>query len=366
MKTAEDRALLAFSISEISLKKCEKLRKLFNDDFANLQEQMLKNKEKVQNIIGISEFSKVFNIYSNLDYYEKLLDKYKVNFVTIYNNFFPKRLKEIPACPYLLYYKGDINILNNECLAIVGTRKPSTYGKEMTEIFAKALAKEDFCIVSGLAYGVDTISHQMALKEKAKTIAVLAGGLDNIYPAENENLAQKIVESGGCLISEYFIGTKSETFRFPARNRIISGLSLGVLVTQASKKSGSLITANFAIEQNRELFVIPANLNLIDSKGTNSLIASIPECVTMSPDKIVLSFREDLNVKKEKKQLNQLGLEETSIINILKSGEKSFDELQDLSGLNPKILNQKLTTLEISGIIKRLSGNDYIICEENL
>jgi len=366
MKSAEDRVNFVLSVSEISNKKREKIKECLGKKYANLHNEILKNSEILQNIVGNDEFSKILDNFKNMDKLEAKLEKYHVDYITIADKDYPYRLREIPNPPYVLYYIGDISILNDECIAVVGTRKPSAYGKEITEKFVKALAKEKFCIVSGLAYGVDTIAHQITLNEKAKTIAVLASGLDNIYPAENERLAEKIVESGGCLVSEYYIGTKSDSFRFPIRNRIISGLSLGVLVTQASQKSGSLITANYAIEQNRELFVIPANLNLIDSKGTNSLIASIPECVTMSPDKIVLTFRAELNQKSKSTDVKQMGLEEGLIIELLKSGEKTFDELLELTHLNPKMLNQKLTTMEISGIIKRLAGNTVMIVEENL
>jgi len=366
MKTAEDRINFVLSVSEISSKKFEKLREYCGEKYAKLHKEILKNKEIYQKILGNNEILKILSNFDNVDELEKKLEKYHVDYVTIDDLNYPYRLKEIPNAPYVLYYIGDIGVLNDECIGVVGTRKPSIYGKEMTEKFVKALSREKFCIVSGLAYGVDTIAHQVALNEKGKTVAVMAGGLDSIYPSENEQLAQRIVESGGCLVSEYYIGTKSDSFRFPIRNRIISGLSLGVLVTQASQKSGSLITANYAIEQNRELFVIPANLNLIDSKGTNSLIASIPECVTMSPEKIILSFRTELHQKEKIAGVAQMGMDEGVIIELLKSGEKTFDELLEATTLNPKILNQKLTTMEISGIIKRLAGNTVVIVEENL
>lgn len=368
MINENDLTLLLLSGEEISIKKTEMLIKLFDGEIINLQKEIFNGNEQVLKILGNADVLKIKTAYetNKISTMLSALENNGVGFLTILNKDYPFRLKEIDSAPYVIYFKGDSSILNSELIAIVGSRKPNAYGKEMTDKFASALAKENFVIVSGLAYGVDTIAHTAAVRAKQKTVAVLACGLNKIYPAENENLAREIVEMGGCLVSEYFLGTNPDSFRFPARNRIISGLSMGTLVTQATEKSGSLITANYTIEQNRDLFVIPANLNLFDSKGTNSLIVSIPDCVTMSPEKIILSYRECVGMQRQTTQDRQLGMEETAICEFLKSGEKSFDEILEATALNPKILNQKLTSLEIGGIIERISGNYYSIIMENL
>lgn len=167
---------------------------------------------------------------------------------------------------------GNIEILNDVSIAIVGCREATEYGKKATTYFAYNLAKQGVNIVSGLAKGIDSYSHIGSLQAKGKTIAVIGSGLDIIYPKENEKLAQEILKNGGAIITEYSLGTKPEKEHFPARNRIISGLSDGVLVVEAKEKSGSLITADFAMEQGKDVFVVPGNINSLNSVGTNNLI----------------------------------------------------------------------------------------------
>ena len=167
---------------------------------------------------------------------------------------------------------GNIEILNNKGLAIVGCRDATSYGKKASIYFSYNIAKQNISIISGLAKGIDSFSHLGALKANGKTIAVIGSGLDIIYPKENELLAKKIVQNGGAIVSEYPLGVTSKKQHFPARNRIISGLSLGVLVVEAKEKSGSLITADFALEQGRHVFSVPGNINSLNSIGTNKLI----------------------------------------------------------------------------------------------
>lgn len=167
---------------------------------------------------------------------------------------------------------GNIEILNNRGLAIVGCRDATSYGKNASIYFSYNIAKQNINIVSGLAKGIDSFSHIGALNADGKTIAVIGSGLDIIYPKENELLAKKIVQNGGAIVSEYSLGTKPNKRHFPARNRIISGLSQGVLVVEAKEKSGSLITVDFALEQGRQVFAVPGNINSLNSVGTNKLI----------------------------------------------------------------------------------------------
>ena len=193
--------------------------------------------------------------------------------ISILDKIYPKILKAIPTPPKVLFYKGEMKP-EELCLAIVGARLCTSHGKQAAREMSASLAEAGLTIVSGLAFGIDTCAHSAAIKNNKRTIAVLGTGLDekSIYPKENIWLAHKIIEKGGCLISEYAPGTKATQFSFPQRNRIISGLSVGVLVIEAKEKSGSLITANYAFLQKRKIFAIPGSVYSPISKGTNLLI----------------------------------------------------------------------------------------------
>lgn len=218
--------------------------------------------------------------------------------INIQDGNYPRMLREIYDPPKSLYIAGNINILNKPSIAIVGCRKPSEYGKKAAKYFAYNLAKQGINIISGLAIGIDSCAHLGALEAKGKTIAVVGNGLDTVYPKQNENLAKQIIKQGGAIISEYPLGTKPEKNHFPARNRIISGLSNGVIVVEAKEESGSLITADFAIEQGREVFAVPGNINSINSVGTNQLIqdGAIPICNYIDVLKYY-NFTKFLNIK---------------------------------------------------------------------
>lgn len=187
----------------------------------------------------------------------KKMEKEKVELISIYDECYPKKLNELYDRPISLYVKGNKEILNEFSLAIIGCRENSTYGKEVATAVAKGLAKQNIVTVSGLARGIDSISHKATIETKGKTIAVIGSGLDVIYPYENTNLAKEIIRNGGAMISEYTLGTKPQKMNFPARNRIISGLSNGVIVIEAKKKSGSMTTVDFALEQGKTVFAIP-------------------------------------------------------------------------------------------------------------
>jgi len=220
----------------------------------------------------------------NLDKYAQYMEKYNIHMFTINDKNYPERLKHIYDSPVTLYVKGNINALNNKSIAIVGCRECSEYGKKVAEKFAYELGKNNICIISGMAKGIDSQAHIGALKANAKTIAVLGSGLDRIYPKENVFLYNDIIENGGAIVSEYVIGTETNRMNFPARNRIISGLSNGVVVVEAKEKSGTLITVDFALEQGRDIFVVPGNITSINSFGTNDLIKQGAKCVTASKE----------------------------------------------------------------------------------
>lgn len=199
--------------------------------------------------------------------------KYKVIKINMNSKYYPERLRNIDDPPKELYCLGNLELLNyKNNIAMIGSRDCSSYGERVAKDFAYNLAKEDICIVSGLAKGIDSFSHIGALNAKGKTIAVLGSGLDNIYPKENIKLVEEIINNNGLVISEYPLGTKPLKYHFPARNRIISGLSDSVLVVEARKNSGTNITVDFALEQGKDVFVIPGNIYSKTSDGTNFLI----------------------------------------------------------------------------------------------
>lgn len=213
----------------------------------------------------------------------------KIEEISIESKEYPEQLREIYDAPLKLYVLGNKEILNQTGVAIVGSRNATEYGKRVALQFSKDLSKNGINIISGLALGIDTCAHLGTLHQDCigKTIAVLGSGLDEIYPKQNISLARKIIHMGGCLISEYPLETKPEKMHFPQRNRIISGLSKGVLVVEASEKSGALITADFALEQGREVFAVPGNISNFTSVGTNNLIKQGAKLVASFEDIVI-------------------------------------------------------------------------------
>lgn len=224
-----------------------------------------------------------------LEKYEKYILKNDIKIINISDDNYPAKLKNIYAPPITIFAKGDISLLNSKSIAIVGSREPSKYGIYVAEKFSTELSKEGITVVSGLAKGIDTFAHIGALSSFGKTIAVLGSGIDIVYPKENAKYYKEISEKG-LIISEYIVGTAPESKNFPQRNRIISGLSDGVLVVEARKNSGTMITTDFALEQGKELYVIPGNITSNLSAGTNNLIKEGAKLVTD-----VYEILEDLN-----------------------------------------------------------------------
>lgn len=240
-----------------------------------VEEKFIKDGE-LRNIAGDNYIAMKRMLSS--DYIKENLKKLKndgINVATQLNPLFPERLKQSEvAAPFAFYYKGNLELLNTDCIAIVGTRAVSSYGKRMTEKFTKELVDNGFTTVSGLATGVDGIVHEVTLDNNGKTIAVLGSGHNYVNPVSHTDLYNRIIDNGGLVISEYKPDVTATKFTFPERNRLISGLSKGVLVIEAGEKSGSLITANFALEQGRDVFAVPGNLDSSRSVGTNNLIYS--------------------------------------------------------------------------------------------
>jgi len=275
---------------------------------------------------------------------------------------YPKILKEIHNAPKQLYVRGSLPKDHNLNFAIVGTRAASDYGRTLAFKIAKELAELGFNIVSGLALGIDTQAHLGALEGKGKTTAVMGSAIDDnsIYPSENLNLVKKIISSGGAVISEYEPGTKSEIWFFPERNRIISGLSRGVLVVEAPEKSGALITARAALEQNREVFAIPGSIFSKNSYGTNNLIKSGAKMVTTVDDILEELNLTDLKTEKGIKEEENLTEEEKIILKIIEKEPIHTDKICKISKMAAGQVLSIVSVLEIKGIIKNIGGSKFV------
>ena len=284
------------------------------------------------------------------------LDNIKAKYTTIYDKVYPEALKEIYNPPPVLYYRGEINILKSSALAVVGSRKFTGYGKKIGYKLAYELAQSGLTIVSGLALGLDSIVQRAALDASGLTIGVLACGIDQIYPAQNRELASKILSSGGLIISEQPPGTPPLKQNFPARNRIISGLALGTLVVEAAESSGSLITAACTLEQNREVFAVPGNVDSPASLGTNKLIKMGAYLVSETDDILKVLNLQKINQPKKALKLDE---NELILVEMLKEGSKHIDKLAQNSKLDIVLVSQTLTLLELKGAVCHLGGGVY-------
>lgn len=328
-------------------------------DIVDLLENPLKYAEKLRIIIGESAYKRI-KLPCEAKQINDIISLTKekhCGFIIRGDAEYPEALEEIDVPPAILYYKGDVGLLKTNCLGVVGTREPSRYGRDYTEKFVEVLAKCSLTIVSGMARGVDSVAHRTALQNDGKTIAVLGCGIDIVYPANNVQLYDDIARDG-LIISEYPIGTPSLAYNFPERNRIISGLSRGILITEAGLKSGSLITAEYAIKQNRELFVIPSALNSPRGQGSNLLLKTCQGAIVLSPDDIISALGIK-NQPEKKASAMQLDFMEERLLNALQYSEMHFDDLVDLTGLGVSDLNALLVRMEVVGLIRKLDNNYY-------
>ncbi|MBP9738573.1 DNA-processing protein DprA [Candidatus Saccharibacteria bacterium] len=283
----------------------------------------------------------------------------KINIITKKHKHYPLYLKEIAHPPKQLYVIGEPLSDYTPSVTIVGSRKLTNYGKEVTYRLAYDLAKQGITVISGLALGADSIAHQAALDAGGRTIAVLACGLDTIYPASHRNLAIQILKQNGTIISEYPEGMPALKQNFIARNRLVSGLSDIVLITEAAEASGSLVTAKFAIEQNKTVCAVPGQITSGQSVGTNNLIKSGAMVVTEAQDILHL-----LGIQSEvehKKAVFGDTKEEQLVIDLIQGGITTLDELQIKSALEPALFSQTITMLEISDKIRPLGGAHWTI-----
>lgn len=292
------------------------------------------------------------------------LNELKIGFIGYHDKNYPKILKEIDNPPAGLFYKGNATILKNISIAVVGTRKPSPYGVEATKYFVQQLILNGFTITSGLAIGIDSIAQAEALKNNGGTIGVLGCGLDTIYPKTNHKLAQNIMNNqNGILISEFPPDTPPLQHHFPMRNRIISGQTVGTLVVEGSTRSGSLITGNFALMQNREVFAVPGSIFSNRSRAPHSLIKQGAK-LTENIEDILEELPHKLKPPPTQTKTNQRTLlpNELTIYNLIKeSGEMSINEIIKQSGIDAQNVLKILTSLELKNLISDAGNKQYLI-----
>jgi len=304
------------------------------------------------------------NVRKELDQAKRL----GVNLITCDDSDYPRVLKQIPDPPIVLYVKGKLLPSDKHSFALVGTRRCTHYGLRVSDLLAQQLAKIGYTINSGLARGIDTAAHQGALKAKGRTIAVLGGAIDCLYPEENRKLSEQIVNNHGALISEFPFGREPDRTTFPYRNRIVSGLSLGVVVIESPIKSGTLITANQAMEHGRAVFAVPGRIDTPSSRGCHQLIKAGAKLVS-TVDDILEEF--ELLIPLEKQQAQRetmkrpdiaLSPDEVRIVQALGQGDMNIDQLAREAQLTSSAVSGLLLGLEMKRILKLLPGRRVELC----
>ena len=291
--------------------------------------------------------------------YEEAFKDEEVKIINYEDEKFPPLLRQIPDFPVSLYYKGDIENMDYEhTLAVVGSRKASTEGKNALNVIIKGLCNNPVTIVSGLAYGIDAQAHIAALSVDLKAIAVVASGLDIIYPAQNTQLFHEILAKGGVIFSEYPLKTEPTRFSFPQRNRIVVGISQGTFVVEAQKKSGAMISANLTLDYNRELMCMPGNVSNPNTEGIYYLIKNGAGMVCKTED-IIECMNWDFKTNEKNNPLDELTEEQKRIYEVMSMEAKTFDELIIETKLDTSTLMVILTELELNGLIKQVDNKFY-------
>lgn len=338
------------------------------DKFVDLSELWYAKEQTIRNI-GIFKEETIKRIINNrnIKLLEDLLvklEKNNINTLTIYDEDYPLSLENIYNKPVVLYTKGNYNLDNNLAIGIVGSRKATSYGKWACEKFTRELANLGVTIISGLAMGIDSIAHKTAIECGGKTIGILGNGIDKVYPKSNLRLYED-VSHNGIILTEFPLGTEPFSYNFPQRNRIIAGLAHGIVVIEAKEKSGSLITAHHALEQGKDIFAVPGNINSIYSSGTNKLIKDGAKPL-LSIDDIIEEIYE-LQIKGIEKNADDhdftdLSEDESKIMRIILEGPVHTDIISLKSGIDISNVISILTILELKGLIKELSGRTFTVC----
>ena len=358
MYSKNEKAIIWIDMFDfMSTKKQQEILDLFFEP-RDIFDEFKNSFSKLENLLTKEQFNKMCYALDEqyLDSHILSLESQGIKVITYLSDDYPQRLANYPDKPIILYCKGDISLLNSICVAVVGTRKPTIYGKQVTEKLSKELASNGVTIVSGLADGVDSIAHNSALAVGGKTIAVMGGGFNQIYPKRNFEL-EKQIEQNGLVITEYAPNVNPASWHYPVRNRIIAGLSKAVLITEASLKSGTMHTRDYALDYGIDIFAVPGEITSFASSGTNNLIKSCQSAMVTCADDIL----DALNIKNHYTPVTnniQYSLEEQAILNVI-DGETHFDEIQQKTKIDTKTLLTLLTTMELNGIIKKMNGNYY-------
>lgn len=305
-------------------------------------------------------------LFEKAEKQQELAKNLGIDIITMKDPSYPRALKEIYAPPPILYVKGNLSCFNSPSVGVVGTRYPTSYGKTSTTAIVNELLQYDFVIASGLARGIDTVAHSATVQNNKPTIAVLGSGLDKIYPPENKELATKITERGA-LVSEFPLGTPPESFNFPRRNRIISGLSFGIVVMEAGERSGALITAEYALQQGRDIFALPGPINSAQSMGTFKLIkeGAIPirsghDIASVINKSLYVPKTSSEVVKKNSISDESLSEKDSLVLSLLQENPLRLDQIVDSLKLEFGEILSLLLNLELRGIVRQLPGQQYI------
>ncbi len=324
-------------------------------------------KKELEEIEGIGSVrARSIKEFENFNLAEEeiaFIQKYKITALFITDKNYPQRLLNCYDSPVILYYKGNADLNSSKIVAIVGTRNNNEYGKSVCEKLVEDLAEQNILIVSGLAFGIDSIAHKSALKNNLKTVAVLGHGLDRIYPTQNKSLAKQMIEQGG-LLTDFRSKTNPDKQNFPKRNRIVAGISDAIIIIETGIKGGSLITAELGNGYNKDVFAIPGRTNDTKSEGCNYLIKNNKACLITSADDLLenMSWKEQKkpSAKKQRELFIELTDDEKIIVNILQQQEQiHIDELYIKSGLSSSAVASALLTLEMQGVVNSLPGKIY-------
>jgi DNA processing protein len=286
-----------------------------------------------------------------------------IDILTWEDDLYPSRLKEIDQPPPVLYLRGKLTTEDAWAVAVVGTRRVSAYGRQVADELGTYLASNGVTVVSGLARGVDAIAHQSALKAGGRTIAVLGCGVDRIYPPEHAQLAAKII-ANGALVSDYAPGTPPDASNFPPRNRIISGFSMATVVVEAGETSGALITAQFAVDQGREVFAVPGNILAPQSKGTNRLISQGAHPLLSVQDLLDVLNLTRVTEQQQARRVMPVDETESKLMSVLTHEPLHMDEIRNQTGLPIERVSATLVMMELKGMVRQVGGMNYVAVRE--
>ncbi len=358
-KLSPKELLLVFIDSFVGLEYKHK-KKLFESlsNGVSIKKFILDNKDYISSEIGVNEYNTLINSANDayLDFVLKSLDKRGLDVVTIESENYPERLKNTPIPPLVLYAKGDVSLLNSLSLGVVGSRKSLPVQIAIADNFCEQLSKNGFTLVTGTAEGIDSVALKSASKYGAKVISVMAGGFDHIYPSSNKSLLDSVIANGGLVITEHVAEVVCKPYLFPVRNRIIAGLSDGVLVVSASLKSGTVYTARYAEEYSKKVYAVPYNPGIESGKGCNDLIkcgVKLADC----PQDILSDF--NINVQDKEGQETTLNDEQRQIISLLKDGEMHIEKISQKLNMPTFELLPILAELEILGKVVKTGVNVF-------